>query len=76
LAAERLLGDMDGSSLPDFHHHPIDLMILYDLMFQVLYQIQNRNYHIHHQVEAFSPGNSHFFQWTENAKNLVLAINN
>jgi len=40
-------------------------MILYDLMFQVLYQIQNQNYHIHRQVEAFSPGNSHFFRWTE-----------
>jgi hypothetical protein len=56
---------MDGSSHPDFHHHPIDLMILYDLMFPVLYQIQNQNCHIHHQAVAFSPGNSHFSQWTE-----------
>jgi hypothetical protein len=62
LATEILVGDMDGSSHLDFHHHPIDLMILYDLMFQVLCQIQNQNYHIHHQVEAFSPDNSHFSQ--------------
>jgi hypothetical protein len=59
------VGDMDGSGHLDFHHHPTDWMILCDLMFQVLYRIQNQNYHIHRQVEAFSPGNSHSFQWTE-----------
>jgi hypothetical protein len=68
---------MDGSSLLDFHHHPIDLMILYDLTFLALYQIQNQNCHIHHQAETFSPGNSHFSQWTKKNKiKLVLAISN